>query len=113
VVLGELGLRGYLGVVLLPGAEKVEEGRGRHERVRRSSRDLVLRHVPLALPKRLQCELFAVCARGNVVQQRVFARHVCLGLLQLLHQVGRVDGAFCVGRVQPGGDDLVDDVEAY
>jgi hypothetical protein len=113
VVLGVLGLGRDLRVVFLPDAQDIEEGRCSHERVSRGGCDLVLCHILVALPKSLQGKLFAVGARSQVVQQGVFARHVCLGLLQLLHQVGGIGGAFCVGRVQSSTDDLLHDVEAY
>ena len=113
VVLGVLGLGRDFRVVFLPDAQDIEEGRCSHERVGRGGCDLVLRHIFVALSKSLQSKLFTVGARSQVVQQGVLARHVCLGLLQLLHQVGRVGGAFCVGRVQSGADDLLNDMEAH
>lgn len=113
VVLGVLGLGRDLRVVFLPDAQDIEEGRCSHEGVGRGGCDLVLCHILVALSESLQGKLFTVGARSQVVQQGIFARHFCLGLLQLLHQVGGIGGAFCVGRVQSGTDDLLHYVESY
>jgi len=73
----------------------------------------VLCHFLLPLGKGLQRKLLAVCAGHSVVEQGVLTRMIGLGLLQLLHEVGRVGGAFWVGSVEATGDDSLDNIEAY
>jgi len=129
VVLCVLCLGRDLGVIFLPYREHVEEGGGCEEGVGRVAGavstielqcfvsnilgGLVVCHVPVALFECGKGKLLAVGARGYIVEDGVFAGVLGLCLLQLLHEVGRVGGAFCVGGVEASGNDLLDHVEAY
>ena len=114
MILCKLVLRLDLGLsVLFPNRQHLEECSSSEERVGRVSRRCICRHLPLALRECLQGKLFAVCGGGHLVQQRVLVWVVGLGLLKLLHQIGGIGGAFCVGRVEVRADDFLDDVEAH
>jgi hypothetical protein len=75
--------------------------------------DSILSHLALCLGQCLEGKLLAVRACDGVVDQGILAGVLGLCLLELLHQVGSVGGAFLVGRVQATGDDLLDHVEAH
>lgn len=75
--------------------------------------DSILCHLPLCLSQRLQGKLLAVGACDGVVDQGILAGVLGLCLLEPLHEIGRVGGAFLVGRVQPARDDFLDHVEAH
>lgn len=73
--------------------------------------DPIPSHGLVRLFEYFQSKLFAVCVGSNFVQQGVFGRMGSLGLLQLLHEVGRVGGTFFVSEVEAFGDNPLCDKE--